>query len=129
MKARIPFHGVRAREVIAALLPYARHIEPMLQLGSITVTVEKYRKKRTNEQNRRYWKILSALGNHVGLSAEEMHEECLCAHFGYELVEWRGSPHKKPLKRSSDLVTTDFSDLMDVAERWAVEEGVMWEDE
>lgn len=129
MKARIPFHGVSAREVIAALLPYARHLEPMLQLKSINVTVEKYRSKRSSDQNRRYFAILRALGDHVGLSTEEMHEECLCAHFGYEQVEWRGNIHKKPLQRSSRLTTVEFSALMDLAERWAVEEGVMWEEE
>ncbi len=128
MKASFFAHNERAREIITALLPFARHLEPMLQLDGITVTVEKYRSKRSSDQNRRYWAILSALGNHVGLSSEEMHEECLCEHFGYEQVYWRGSIRKKPLCRSSKLTTVEFSALMSVAERWAVEEGVMWEE-
>lgn len=128
MKARFFAHHEKAREIISMLVPYARHLEPMLQLDGITVTVEKYRNKRSTDQNRRYWAILSALGNHVGLTSEEMHNEVLCEHFGYELVEWRGTEHKRPLQRSSKLTTVEFSALMDVAERWAVEEGVFWED-
>jgi len=128
MKARFFAHHTKAREIIAMLVPYARHLEPMLQLEGITVTVEKYRKKRTLPQNSRYWAIVSALGKHVGCTSDQMHDEVLCAHFGYEYKEWQGEHIKVPLKRSSDLVTTDFSELMDVAERWAVAEGVFWED-
>lgn len=128
MKARFSVHGERARELVTALLSFHRAIAPMIELEGVSVTVEKYRKNRSTDQNRRYWAILSALGNHIGLSSEEMHNEVLCEHFGYELVTWRGTEHKKPLRRSSRLTTVEFSALMDVAERWAVEEGVFWED-
>lgn len=128
MKAKIRLVGERAREGIASLLPLARHLEPMLELDDIDITIEKHKRRRTSPQNRRYWAILTALGDHTGLTKEEMHEEVLCEKFDYDLVEWRGSVVKRPKVRSSRLDTQAFNELMFIAERWAVEEGVMFEE-
>jgi len=43
-------------------------------------------------------------------------------------VEFRGSAHKRPRGRSHNLTREDFSALMLIAERWAADMGISWED-
>lgn len=128
MKARQAFSGEAARDINATICKYAPHFEPFLSVDRVVITEEKYRHKRTPPQNARYWAILTALGNEVGHTKEEMHEEVLCEKFEYEIVEFRGWQRKRPKKRSSNLTTVEFAELMAIAERWAVEAGVFWED-
>ena len=94
------------------------------------VWIEVYprKRKRSLDQNARYWAIVSAIANHAGYTPEEMHEEVLCGHFGYDLVRFRGGERKRPNRRSSQLTTAEFGELMALAEQWAVEEGVAWEE-
>ena len=95
----------------------------------IDVTIEPVKPKRSLDQNARYWKIVGALADYAGLTKEEMHDEVLCQHYGYDLVEFRGSAHKRPRGRSSGMRTQPFSDLMAIAERWASEMQVHWSEE
>lgn len=113
---------------MATLAKYGQHWLSMLDLERITFEGKEYKHTRSPAQNNRYWKILTALGNEVGHTKEEMHEEVLCEKFDYEIVEFRGWKRKRPKKRSSQLTTVEFSELMDIAERWAVEAGVFWDD-
>ena len=94
------------------------------------VSLDPIRTKRSTEQNARYWKIVGALGEFSGMDKEEMHREILCEYHGYEMVENKitGYAIKKPLGRSHNLKKDDFSDLMFIAERWAAEAGVHWEE-
>jgi hypothetical protein len=129
MKARFFAHHERAREIIATLLPYARQLEPMLQLEGITVTVEKYVRRRSLEANARYWSIVDALARHVGYTKNELHEALLCEWSGYEVVSFQDYDIRRPNKRSSKLSVEDFGELMGIAERWCVESGVVWQED
>lgn len=128
MKARIILRGIQLREMLAYLMQSNPQLEPMLSLDAIEVVVQKLTKKRSKPQNARYWSIIGALGEFSGLTKEEMHEECLCEYSGFDLVEFRGSIRKRPRRRSSKLTTVEFGELMLIAERWAVEFGVFWEE-
>lgn len=128
MKARFSVHGDSVRECVRALLRFHPSLAPMQELDAVAITVESWKPKRTNEQNARYWKIVTALAAFAGMSASDMHDELLCDHFGYNLVVWNGSERKVPIERSSNKDTTTFSALMDTAERWCVENGVVWDE-
>ena len=99
-----------------------------LGLGG-TLAFKPVKPKRSLEQNARYWKIVSALADFIGLTRDEMHDEVLAARYGYELVEFRGTIKKRPLQRSSKQNKQEFSDLMAIAEMWAAEQGVAWDRE
>lgn len=93
------------------------------------IEVRIIKRRRSNDQNALYWEIVTALANFAGYSKEEMHDEILCDAFGYELVAFRGSERKRPLKRSSQLTTEEFSPLIETAQRWCAEQGVAWDRE
>ncbi len=94
----------------------------------IQIEITAIKPTRSTEANARYWVIVTALASHVGYTKGEMHEEVLADMHGYELIEFRGSVKKKPKGRSHNLTTTDFSDLMAIAERWCTEMSVTWEE-
>lgn len=129
MKAKFACHGERAKELIRALLPFARQLTPMLELDGVTITAEKFKSRRSSDANKRYWAIVGALADHVGYTKEELHEAILCEFAGYYVVQFREYEVKRPRQRSSKLNSVNFSALMAIAERWAVEEGVMWSEE
>jgi hypothetical protein len=94
----------------------------------IAIDIEPVSPRRSTDANARYWVIITALAQYVGMSKGEMHTECLSEYHGFDLVEFRGSIHKRPRGRSHNLSRDDFGALMEIAERWAAEMGVMWED-
>ncbi len=94
----------------------------------LEIDIAPIKPRRSLEANARYWVIITALADYVGMSKAEMHTECLSEMHGYDLVEFRGSAHKRPRGRSHNLSREDFGQLMEIAERWAAEMGVMWED-
>lgn len=128
MKAKFSCHGERARELIATLMPFARYIRPMLDLDGVTVTVERYSARRSVSANRRYWAIVGQLADHVGYTKDELHEALLCEYSGSSVIRFRQYEIRRPLQRSSKLSTKDFSALMEIAERWCAEAGVVMED-
>ena len=98
------------------------------RLGA-SIEINEVKRRRSVEANNLYWVIVSALADYAGYTKAEMHEEILCEHFGFDLVEFRGSTRKHPRCRSSKLTTVEFSELMGVAERWCAEAGVHWDRE
>lgn len=111
-----------------SLSPAFRKMAGECPLG-LELEVNPVKPKRTGDQNARYWAIVGALGDYVGMSKAEMHNEVLGEYHGFDLVEFRGSTHKRPRGRSHNLSRQTFSDLMAIAERWAGEMGVHWEEQ
>ncbi len=105
-----------------------RKMADSAKLG-IEVEIAPVKPRRTLEANARYWAIITALAQYVGMTKAEMHTECLAEKHGFDLVEFRGSVHKKPRGRSHNLTRDDFAELMAIAERWAAESGVVWEED
>ncbi len=98
-------------------------------VGNLGVQIElkPIKRRRSLDQNARYWAIVSALADYSGYTKSEMHDEVLCEHFGYDVVNFRGRERKRPRDGSSRLNTEDFNDLMVVVERWAAEANVIWD--
>jgi hypothetical protein len=62
-----------------------------------------------------------------GFTDEEIHEFFLIAYFGSETVEIFGRKKLRPLRRSSRLLKSEFSDYMDFVVRFMAEKGVVIE--
>lgn len=103
-----------------------RRMADKAQLG-LEISVEPIKPRRTTDQNARYWLIVSALADYVGMTKGEMHEEVLASVYGYDTVEFRGSVRKRPKQRSSKQARDDFSKLIETADQWAAELGINWE--
>lgn len=94
------------------------------------VRIEKYRKTRSNQQNRYLWGVCYATilkeGGEVlaGWDADDLHEYFLGEHFGWETIEGFGRKRMKPIRRSSKLSTLEFSEFVDFIQRKAAELGV-----
>jgi hypothetical protein len=90
------------------------------------------RRKRSNTANARLWLLHTMAGNHLGYSAEEMHEFALCRHFGYtekertDVLTGEITVQRIPNKRSSTRDTKEFAEFMEATEIWYGEEFGCW---
>ena len=93
------------------------------------VIIGRHIAKRTLSQNRRLWLLHEAAAKHVGCSADDMHEDRLCAVFGYTEVKMPSGVIKQvPLRRSSDLDKKEFAEFMTSVESFYISElGVFLE--
>ena len=88
------------------------------------------REQRTLAQNSRLWKLHTLAGKELGYSAEDMHEEALCRHFGYDEKKMPGGWIKRvPLKRSSTREKKEFTEFMEATEAWYITEFGIWLDQ
>jgi hypothetical protein len=94
------------------------------------VVVESYKPRRSDQQNRFLWgvcypAVLGAGGEALaGWTAEDLHEYFLGEHFGWETLEGFGRRRVRPIRRSSKLTTTEFSDFVATIQRKCAELGV-----
>ena len=89
------------------------------------VTVERYRKARSNEQNRYLWGVAyDALEKATGQPKQDWHEYMLGEHFGWEEVSLFGKKKIRPLNRSSKLSTVEFMDFVHFIQQRAAEHGL-----
>ena len=105
---------------------------PRLKDYPLDITVKEYVPKRSNEQNARLWKLHTMASAETGYTPEEMHELCLCQHFGFAehaaknpfsgQVEIR----KVPLKRSSQRNKKEFRAFLDFVENYYADNLAIW---
>ena len=89
------------------------------------VTVERYAKKRSDQQNRYLWGVAyKTLQDATGQPAEDWHQYMLGEHFGWEEVELFGKKKIRPRGGSSKLSTTEFGDFVDFIQQRAAENGL-----
>lgn len=83
------------------------------------VTVEPFKKPRTNQQNAYLWgvvypTILEAGGEALrGWQADDLHEYFLGEIYGWETLEGMGRKRMKPVKRSSRMSRSDFMNFLE----------------
>ena len=95
------------------------------------VTVEVWKKPRTNQQNAYLWGVVypaimegggEALG---GFTRDDVHEWLLGECFGWEMLEGFGRKRMRPLKRSSALNKQEFSDYLTFIDTKCAEFGIV----
>lgn len=80
--------------------------------GVYRVTVEKYKKNRSNAQSRLYWLWLGIIGNDTGNSPEDLHEIMKLRFLGTEKIQSMG--YSIEIARSTTkLSTQEFTDYLD----------------
>lgn len=91
----------------------------------VKVSVEQFRKRRSNEQNRYLWGVCyKALRDATGQDAEDWHSYFLGEWSGWEEYELFGKRRLRPLRRSSKLSTVEFADYVAFIQQRAAEHGV-----
>lgn len=115
--------GDPARERI---LGNARQFLAMLGKDrSWQVEVREWRKTRSSEQNRYLWGVAYArLAEATGQPADDWHEYMLGEHYGWETVELFGRRKLRPMRRSSNMTTAEFSAHVEFIRARAAEFGI-----
>ena len=81
--------------------------------AKLTVTVQKYKKKRSTELNKFYWAcVITPLSESLGYTPAEMHDELLGAYYGWEIRDFRGHQREYPRRRTTSPETADTMDFM-----------------
>lgn len=108
----------------------ARYLALLPEGKAWQVEVGPYKRRRSEQQNRYLWgvcyaTILKEGGEALaGWDAEDLHEFFLGSVFGWETLKGMGKTRLKPLRRSSILSTTEFSDFVAHIQRFMAERGV-----
>jgi len=95
------------------------------------VTVEIWRKPRTNQQNAYLWgvvypAILDGGGEALrGWTRDDLHDYFLGECFGWQTLEGFGRKRMRPFKRSSALNKQEFSDFLDWLSAKTAEMGIV----
>jgi NinB protein len=94
------------------------------------VEISEQKARRTLSQNALLWAlygdILKKGGETMaGWETSELHDYFLIEHYGSEKVQMFGRLKLRPLKRSSGLSKTEFSDHVDFVVRSMAEQGVV----
>lgn len=90
----------------------------------LKVTVEEYRRKRSDDQNRALWGVAyKMLSDATGNDASDLHTFFLGEHFGWETIDVMGQKRRIPARRSSRLTTAEFAEFYEFIQRRAAEVG------
>ena len=101
--------------------------------GKLTVTIQKYRKKRSLNANAYYWSVcIPVLSEHFGYRPDDMHIAVLGTYVGWEQRHFRGQDLYMPRRTSTTpevMDTMDFQGLIQTAQQIAAEEGILLPDQ
>lgn len=93
-----------------------RYLMAALPGVRLRVVVSPVKKKRSQDQNRYLWGVVyPTILQHSelqGWSAEDLHEFFLGEFYGWDVIEGFGAKRKRPIRRSSKMSTTEFSDYV-----------------
>lgn len=87
----------------------------------LQIIVRPFKKKRTLEQNARYWKILEEISNQTGDSAKALHLYCREEFLGKHRYEVMGKVIEEPIS-TTELNTAQFANYCNQVEAWAASE-------
>jgi len=93
-----------------------------LKDGPARITIERYRKKRTDPQNRYYWKIVVRIvGQYCGYTDEEAHDALKWKFLRVPAVGVKaGMPDT--VRSTASLNTEEFEEYLETVKRWAATE-------
>lgn len=113
--------------------PFLDYLLGLRGKARLTVTVQKYRKKRSLTANAYYWSVcIPPLAEHFGNRPDDMHRDILGEYVGWEAYTVRGRTLYRPRRTSTTpetMETMDFSGLIQTAQQIAAEEGIRLPDQ
>jgi hypothetical protein len=89
------------------------------------LTLRPYKPTRSQEQNKRYFKILELISQKTGHDRDELHDLFKNRFLGTTEIELNGEKHTV-LRSSRKLKVGEFKDFSDRVEAWAVETLGVW---
>jgi hypothetical protein len=94
------------------------------------VTVEQYKPRRSDQQNRFLWGyVYKTICEHLpGWTADDVHDFCLGECYGWETVEGLGRKRLRPVQRSSKMNKQDFADYISWIQQRMAEHGILIDD-
>lgn len=99
-----------------------RFLHECLPGKPLRVEVCQNRKRRSDEQNRALWGVAyRTLSEETGNDLNDLHEYFLGEYFGWEVIDVMGQQRRRPMRRSSNLNTLEFSDFYAFIQRRAAE--------
>jgi hypothetical protein len=87
----------------------------------ITISIEKYKKKRSNEQNAYYFGVIvKIISDHIGYTTDEVHELLKESFLGTKEIKIGDKTSKVP-NSTTKLTTSDFMAYIEDIQRFAAE--------
>jgi hypothetical protein len=107
-------------------LPYLQaKINSIENIDDYEIHVRPRKDKRTLEQNSRLWSLYQSIGDHIGISADDVHEL-----MGYKFLKLDREINKQvvvSIKSTTKLNTNEMADYQMKIESWAATEiGWSW---
>jgi|TARA_R110002020_G_scaffold382991_1_gene593669 hypothetical protein len=89
------------------------------------VTIQKYKSKRSSEQNNRYWLLLRTFSKETGHTVDELHAILATELLGIDTLESdvTGKTYELPYS-TSKMKVDDFGEYMERVEQFMAEYGV-----
>jgi hypothetical protein len=91
----------------------------------LELSLRPYKPTRSQEQNKRYFKILELISQKTGHDRDELHDLFKNRFLGTVEIELNGEKHTV-LRSSRKLKVGEFKDFSDRVEAWAVETLGVW---
>jgi hypothetical protein len=92
---------------------------------AMELSLRPYKPTRSQEQNKRYFKLLELISQKTGHDRDELHDLFKNRFLGTVEIELNGEKHTV-LRSSRKLKVAEFNDFMTRAEQWAVEHLGIW---
>ena len=87
----------------------------------VTIYVEKFKKKRSNEQNSFYWSVpVKMISEYTGYTNEEVHELLKSKFLGIKKIKIGGDEIERG-NTTTNLTTTEYMAYIEDVQRWASE--------
>lgn len=106
-------------------------VAKILGLGSdeknpYEVSIQKYRSKRSTEQNNRYWMLLRVFSKETGHTVDELHSIMSAEILGLETIDSRISDKSFTSPRSTTGLSVEgFGEYMQQVEQFMAEYGII----
>jgi hypothetical protein len=126
MKRIIPKNS-KPEDILRAVSVLVRDLTPD---KAWSVTIEEVKPRRSDAQNAFLWAVVypSLLEGSNGLldgwKAPDLHEYFLGEMWGWETLEGFGRKRMRPIRRSSTMTKTEFSDYIAFIEQKALDMGI-----
>lgn len=109
-----------------------QHLTTLPKERPFVVLVTEKKPTRSLQQNALLWALyddIIRLGGEkmAGWENKDLHEFFLGEHYGWDKLEGMRRPRLKPLKRSSTMSKTQFSEHLDFIVRYMAKQGVVLE--
>jgi hypothetical protein len=90
------------------------------------VKVTERKSRRSTEQNSRLWALYNALGQHIGIEADEVHQL-----MGFKFLRYQkyvGDKIEEFIKSTTKLNTAEMTEYQENIERWAEQAGFYFDE-